>query len=102
MKPNASLKSLNVNCLVMASRPFTSLQPESLASAAVRALPVNFSAMVGHLTINPIVPRIGPHEPLAKTARTPTLSARAGWLFLVADRIPPGGPDVLVPQYRHR
>jgi hypothetical protein len=31
----------------MASRPFTSLQPWSLASAALRALAVNFSGMVG-------------------------------------------------------
>src|SRR6516225_8367837 len=46
MKPNASLKSRNVNFLLMASRPFTSLQPLSLASALWRAAPVNFSAMV--------------------------------------------------------
>src|SRR5215831_16789440 len=46
MKPKASLKSLNVNFLLMASRPFTSLQPLSLASALWRAAPVNFSAMV--------------------------------------------------------
>ncbi len=39
MKPNASLKSLNVNFLVMASRPSTSLQPSSLASALLRVLP---------------------------------------------------------------
>src|SRR5258707_2620419 len=46
MKPKASLKSLNVNFLLMASRPFTSLQPLSLARALWRAAPVNFSAMV--------------------------------------------------------
>src|SRR5262245_20493961 len=46
MKPKASLKSVNVNFLLMASRPFSSLQPLSLASALVRALPVNLSAMV--------------------------------------------------------
>src|SRR5215468_3151377 len=46
MKPNASLKSLNANFLLMASRPFTSLQPLSLARALCRAAPVNFSAMV--------------------------------------------------------
>src|SRR5215212_1419898 len=47
MKPNASLKSLNTNFRVMASRPFTSLQPESFASAALRASPVSFCAMTG-------------------------------------------------------
>src|SRR6266702_231296 len=46
MKPKASLKSLHVNFLLMASRPFTSLQPLSLARALWRAAPVNFSAMV--------------------------------------------------------
>src|SRR2546425_4816420 len=46
MKPKASLKSLKVNFLLMASRPATSLQPLSLASAALRALPVSFSAMI--------------------------------------------------------
>src|SRR5205823_716897 len=43
MKPNAALKSRNTNFLVIASRPATSLQPDSLASAALRASPVSFS-----------------------------------------------------------
>src|SRR5262249_61857367 len=47
MKPNAALKSWKVNVRLMASRPFTSLQPWSLASAALRALAVSFSGMVG-------------------------------------------------------
>src|SRR5260370_36314061 len=46
MKPKASLKSLKLNFLLMASRPLTSLQPLSVASAALRALPVNFSVMI--------------------------------------------------------
>ena len=37
-----SLKSLKTNFLVMASRPFTSLHPASLASALLRASAVNF------------------------------------------------------------
>src|SRR6516165_822727 len=47
MKPKASLKSLKLNFLLMASRPATSVQPLSLARAALRALPVSFSAMIG-------------------------------------------------------
>src|SRR4051812_11046969 len=43
MKPKASLKSPNTNFLVIASRPVTSLQPESLPSAVLRAAPVSFS-----------------------------------------------------------
>src|ERR1700737_3550292 len=52
MKPKASLKSLKVNFLLMASRPSTSLQPSSLASAVLRAAPVNFSAMPRSLAID--------------------------------------------------
>src|SRR5215213_9043657 len=43
MNPNASLKSRNTNFLVMASRPATSLQPDSFASADLRASPASFS-----------------------------------------------------------
>src|SRR5499427_2185291 len=46
MKPNASLKSRNAKVLLMASRSLTSLQPASLASAALRASPANFCAIV--------------------------------------------------------
>src|SRR5208337_4740345 len=55
MKPNASLKSLNVNLRLMASRPSTSLHPASLASAAARAAPVSFSAMIANLVIAVVV-----------------------------------------------
>src|SRR6202048_78823 len=59
MKPKASLKSLKLNFLLMASRALTSLQPLSVASAALRALPVNFSAMIGpQLFPGPLPPRI--------------------------------------------
>ena len=56
MKPKAALKSSNVNFLLMASRPLTSLQPVSLASAVLRASPVSFCAMVAYLSMRPIVP----------------------------------------------
>src|SRR5262249_44892896 len=79
MKPNAALKSSKVKVRLMASRPFTSLQPASLASAVRRALPVNFSPMVGSSQPR-IVPRIACRLPLAKAVRTPTLSMRAGRL----------------------
>ena len=45
MKPNASLKSLKTNFLVMASRPDTSLQSLSDLSASSLAGPVNFWAI---------------------------------------------------------
>ena len=47
MKPNAALKSANTNFFVIASRPETSLQPVSLASAALRASPDSFSRAMG-------------------------------------------------------
>src|SRR5262245_24164998 len=62
MNPNASLKSLNTNRLVMASRSLTSLQPASLASAVRRASPVSFwviSAPLLSLSSAVILPRIG-------------------------------------------
>src|SRR5437879_1434789 len=46
MKPKASLKSLNTNFFVMASRSLTSLQPDSFARALLRASPVSFWAMM--------------------------------------------------------
>src|SRR6516162_1978857 len=92
MKPKASLKSLNVNFLLMASRPFTSLQPLSLASALWRAAPVNFSAMV-------------------RTSWSPRLcheSPSAGHSQRRLERLPKSraqpaaeGPHVLVVEYRH-
>src|SRR5215813_10866439 len=96
MKPNASLKSRNVNFLLMASRPFTSLQPLSLASALLRAAPVNFSAMVG----TSWSPRLCHESPSAghsqrRPERLPNQKSRAGRLVCC------GGPDVLVAEYRH-
>ena len=46
MKPKAWLKSLKTNFFAMASRPVTSDQPLSRASADFRASPVSFCAMV--------------------------------------------------------
>src|SRR5947209_16619905 len=43
MHPNASLKSPNTNFFAIASRPATSVQPDSLPSAVLRASPVSFS-----------------------------------------------------------
>src|SRR5690606_15192741 len=48
MKPKASLKFLNSNFRVIASRPSTSRQPESFASAALRASAESFSRMAHH------------------------------------------------------
>src|SRR6476619_6341752 len=110
MKPNASLKSLKVNFLVMASRSFTSLQLGSLASALFRALPVSFSAMVATSRIS-IVPRIALRQPLAKAIPAPTYLHESPPVDLASpndQRQPiapslllPGGLDVLVAQYRH-
>src|SRR5690242_16951032 len=108
MKPNASLKLRKVNCRVMASRSFASLQPGSLASALLRAFPVSFSAMAATSRVS-IVPGIALREPLAKPITALTLH-EARQLILRPDdqRQPiatplllPGGPDVLVAQYRH-
>src|SRR5947207_7341656 len=46
MKPNASLKVLNLKLLWMASRPCTSLQPRSVRRAEMRASPARRSAML--------------------------------------------------------
>src|SRR5215831_16918698 len=98
MKPNASLKSLNVNFLVIASRPSTSLQPSSLASALLRVLPVSFSAMA--MTSAPIVPRMRPRRPLANTARTPTYRLKGRPVGPPTRSDAAGDYDVLVAQYR--
>src|SRR5215472_2762053 len=109
MKPNASLKSRKVNCRVMASRFFASLQRGSLASALLRAFPVSFSAMVATSRAS-IVPRIALREPLAKPVAALTLhesppvdpaSRTINGSPLRRLLLLPGGPDVLVTQYRH-
>src|SRR5499427_3732887 len=76
MKPKASLKSLNANFREMASRPLTSLQPASLASALLRAPPVNFSGMGLTSLIGRIVPRIAVAPPLAKAPLAAYLTER--------------------------
>src|SRR5260370_6730917 len=95
MKPNASLKSLNVNFLLMASRPFTSLQPLSLARALWRAAPVNFSAMVR----TSWSPRLCHESPCAghSQRRPERLPNREQSRRLVCAE----GPHVVVAEYRH-
>src|SRR5262249_5567701 len=113
MKPNASLKSRNVNCLVMASRPLASLQPGSLASALLRAVPVSFSAMVGtswsprlchasppagHSQRRPErLPNREESRPIGLPPPNALIDRRRRGRALSS----PGGPHVLVAEYRH-
>jgi len=46
MKPKASLKSANTKVRRMASRPGTSVHPDSRARASARAGPISFSVIV--------------------------------------------------------
>src|SRR5258705_13772026 len=111
MKPKAWWKSLNVNRLVMASRPGTSLQPISLASAAARASPVSFCAMVVPLCgiyriVKPAIPECS--SPKAVTHRLdlgtdhcPHATRIALWYYYLTCLISRRETcNVLVPQYR--
>src|SRR5262249_61586219 len=93
MKPKASLKSWNVTLREMASRPLTSLQPSSLASALLRALPVNLSGMGVNLV----------DRPDCATNRSPAATRKGGsnGLPKCSSVDPPGGLHVLVAQHRH-
>src|SRR5262249_251224 len=113
MKPNASLKSRNVNCLVMASRLLASLQLLSLASALLRAVPVSFSAMVGtswsprlchespsagHSQRRPErLPNREENRPIGLPPPNGLIDRGRGGRALSS----PGGPHVLVAEYRH-
>src|SRR6516165_6467051 len=109
MNPNASLKSLKTNFLLMASRPATSRQPFSRASAVLRVSPESFSAIAALLRLSAPLDS-APHSAGAK-ARTALANSPSILTYRTGRRnlrkvprpkagLDPGGGHGLVFQHR--